>query len=373
VRAAAAVLLIACGSPPAPQEPAPVASRVGLEAKIRAQAEAIDGGPCKQSEWLTQYAGKYEGLEAEVAEDLSAEYSVKCHPIAKREPDKKVDPRTGPCSVERAKAEVPEADDFEQGELVKKCVMNRIAECQAALDHGVDAALRCWDKLGWPELPPSVTPEQVLRTRVCLQELKAVEDDVGQCASVPPGDHGACVSPYLSYSPSCPLLDPSEGWWVFQAKAHLDKQGQQIDADARKAADRDAKAAKERADKDAKAAKERADKEAALAKETARCNGKTTLDVAKKLDDDQKLVVPKDCTYDVAGRVASSNNMFVEVVDPVSGRFAHLLRTREKLEDGTVLENRAARFDGLEQAEMADGSTKALAVFKLVAITPPKQ
>ena len=160
---------------------------------------------------------------------------------------------------------------------------------------------------------------------------------------------------------------------MFQAKAHLDKEGQRIDADARKAADMDAKAAKERADKDAKAAKDRADKEAAAAKEIARCSGKSTLDVAQRVKTDQALKPPKDCKYEVVGRVASSNNMFVEVVDPVSGGFAHLLRTHEKLADGAVIEGRVATFDGLEQAEMADGSTSGLAVFKLVVAAPPKQ
>ena len=376
MRIAGVLILVACGSPPAAKQPTAVGSRVEIEAKVRAQAETIDGGPCKQAEWLTQYAAKYEGLEAEVGEDLEVEYEQKCHPIARREPtvsDKPPDPKTMPCSRARAKLEEPESDDIVQDAMVAKCVTNRIAECQAALDKGVEAALRCWDRLGWPELPPAVASEQIVKTRVCLQELKAVEDDVNACATVAPGDHGNCVSTYLSYSPSCVLLDPNEGWWVFQAKAHLDKDGQRIDAEARKAADKDAKAAKERADKEAKAARDRADKEAAAAKEIVRCSGKSTLDVAVKVKTDQSLRPPKDCKFEVVGRVASSNNMFVEVVDPVTGGTAHLLRTHEKLEDGTVLAGRIATFDGLEQAEMADGSTSGLAVFKLVAISGSAQ
>ena len=309
MRLAGIVILIACAACVRPPERIPeTGTRDELDAKVRALIANVPGGPCAQAAWLRRYVGTRDGLAADVGEDLEVEYEQRCHPTAR---------------LETPTAPEPSCD--------ATCLAAHLADCQNTLDTGtVDGALRCWDRNAWAELPA----EQVAATRVCLRELAAVEADVASCTRVKPNEHGDCVAPYFAYAPKCRLLDATEHWWVFQARMHLDADGLRRDAAAR---------------------------------EVARCSGRTTLDLASELAADPALVPPSNCTYELAGKVASSNNVYVELVDPVSGKNVFLVATREKLADGTVIApGRRAKLSGVEQAEMADGSTRPLPVFKLV-------
>jgi hypothetical protein len=139
-------------------------------------------------------------------------------------------------------------------------------------------------------------------------------------------------------------------------------------ADAARRAERGAKEAKLKAEQEAKKAAE----EAKLAKEAERCFGRTTLEFAQKLKAQPGPRSVPGCKYQVVGRVVSRNNVFVQVADPTGGLIV-LLRTKEPFADGESIADRMGTFDSLEEAEMADGSKRAFAVFKLEPAPPKKK
>ena len=104
-----------------------------------------------------------------------------------------------------------------------------------------------------------------------------------------------------------------------------------------------------------------------------RCSGRTTMEFADRLRLQPGPRSVPGCKYQVIGRVFSRNNVFVQVMDPVSPNL-YLLRTREPFSEGDELADRTAAFDTIEEVEMADGTTRSFAVFKLdPAPKPPKK
>jgi hypothetical protein len=367
-----ALLLAACGSSTTEPVAPPAGNRHAVDVKLRARIAGAD--PCDKLEWLSQLARGGDGMEQEVAEELEAERVHACHE-RDAPPPKAVDPvpdvaakpaiDPNACSHARTAAELARAgapaDDAAIEAAFSHCVFARITQCQLALDGGVEGAIACWERAAWPELPADVDPKEVKQVDLCLHEIKVIEDDVLHCATKDARD--ACVAPYSTYAPKCGMLDANSSWQAFASHDEADRRTQGAQ---RAAAEREAKAAKEAADREAKLAKEAADRTEKTAKEDARCNGHSTLAFATKLKTEPTLSSPKGCRYQVIGRVVSTNNVFVAIVDPTSGGSMHLLRTREPFPDGTVLDGRVAAYDGIEKVEMADGNPQALAVFKLV-------
>ncbi len=368
---APSLFLLACGSTPE-RVAAPTSNRHSIDVKLRARI--ADADPCDKLVWLNQLAEGGDGMEQEVAEELEAERAHACHernapppppkdPVAEVPAKPAIDPNA--CSHERTKAELAKAnapaDDAAVEAAFSHCVFARITQCQLALDSGVDQAIECWERAAWPELPADVDAKDVKRANLCLHEIKVIEDDVRHCATKDARE--ACVAPYKTYAPKCGLLDANGAWQAFATHDEADRRTQE---EQRAAAAREAKLAKEAAEREAKLAKEAADRAEKLAKEDARCNGHSTLAFATKLKSEPTLSSPKGCRYQVVGRVVSTNNVFVAIVDPTSGGSMHLLRTREPFPDGTVIDGRVAMYDGIEKVELADGTTQALAVFKLV-------
>lgn len=265
----------------------------------------------------------------------------------------------------------------------QRCFQARLAACQLALDADADEGFACWKQDPWPEVPVGIPPEDVTGTGVCLTELKAVISDLRKCRTKKPAERDACVTPYIGYAPKCPLLNADRMWRAFPGRADVERVAK---ADAERRAALDAKAAKEKAEREAKEAKQkaaeeakqkaeeakRAAEEARIAKETERCFGRTTLDFAERLKAQPGPRSVPGCKYQVTGRVVSRNNVFVQLVDS-SGGIVFLLRTREPFADGELVAERTATFDSIEEAELADGSKRAFAVFKLEPAPRPKK
>ncbi|MGN6105039.1 MAG: hypothetical protein ACTHU0_08045 [Kofleriaceae bacterium] len=272
----------------------------------------------------------------------------------------------GACTRERSKTELRNRGArFDKPAIeaaFAKCFEARVRGCQSALDADIDEGIGCWKKDPWPELPPGVAADDVANTNMCLVELKVVMEDLRRCASKKKqAEQDACVAPYLGYSPQCKMLSTERVWKASPGFAALDRVAS---ADAKRKAEQEAKAAKAKAEQEAKAAKLKAEEEAKIAKETERCFGRSTLEFAERLKANPGPRNVPGCKYQVAGRVVSRNNVFVQLVDP-TGSLIHLLRTREVFDLGTAIADRTATFDTIEQAEMEDGTTRPFAVFKL--------
>jgi hypothetical protein len=343
-------------------------------------------------------------------------------------PDDKVrpalpaEPVKGACTRRRAEAELraqgrgrlPTRGQIDAEFL--RCFRERLAACQLALDADIDEGLACWRQDPWPEVPSSVAPEDVGKTAICLVELKGVISDLRSCRTKKPADREPCIAPYIGYTPQCALLKADRVWRMFPGREDVERLAK---ADA---ARRDPKAAKEQAEREAREAKEaqeakrkaeqeakqaadeakrkaeqeakqaaeeakrkaeqearrkaeeekRLAEEARIAKEAERCFGRTTLEFADKLKAQPGPRSVPGCRYQVVGRVISKNNVFVQLVDP-SGALVFLLRTKEPFAEGQAVSERTATFDSIEEAELADGTKRPFAVFKLEPAAPPKK
>ena len=253
----------------------------------------------------------------------------------------------------------------------ERCFRARIAACQLALDAEVDEGFACWQQAPWPEVPESISPKDIVTTSMCLLELKGVIADVRRCRtkSKKPADLEACVSPYISFTPECPLLRAERVWRTFPGREDIERAAK---AEAERNAPRPL-TAKEQAALEAKAAREaklKAEQEARIAKETARCFGRTTGEFAEKLKSQPGPRSVPGCKYEVRGRVHSRNNVFVQLFDSTRSSI-FLLRTRESFAEGELVLDRTGTFDAFEEAELIDGSTQSFAVFKLDP-APPK-
>jgi hypothetical protein len=303
-------------------------------------------------------------------------------PADKDKPALPPEPVSGACSRRRAEADL--RAKYPNRALnranidaeFQRCFAARLAACQLALDADADEGLACWKADPWPEVPAAVNPEDVPKTGMCLLELKAVIADLRRCRTKKPADQDACVAPYIGYSPQCALLKAERVWKAFPGREDVERVAK---ADAARRAEREAKDAKLKAEQEAKDAKLKAEQEAKkaaeeakLAKEAERCFGRTTLEFAQKLKAQPGPRSVPGCKYQVSGRVVSRNNVFVQVSDP-SGGLIVLLRTKETFADGEEIADRMGTFDSLEEAEMADGSKRTFAVFKLEPAPPKKK
>lgn len=264
----------------------------------------------------------------------------------------------------------------------ERCFRDRVAACQLALDAEADEGFACWKQEPWPEVPASVAPEDIAKTGMCLLELKGVIADLRKCRAKKPADRDACVTPYIGYVPQCLLLKADRVWRAFPgredveraAQADLERRNPKDAKEAKLRAEREAKEAKLKAEQAAKQAAEeakRAAEEAKTAKELERCFGRTTMEFADKLRTQPGPRAVPGCKYQVIGRVLSRSNVFVQVMDP-SGPNLYLLRTKEPFAEGDALADRTATFDNIEEVEMADGTKRPFAVFKLDPAPPKK-
>lgn len=352
-------------------------SRAQIEADLRAHLKTIDD-PCARATWIRRHAADAEGVEREVSDAINQEEAKLCadavaaHTSAGDAADPTKQPvvvtnirLTPPCTQLRADSELrrhPETPRPITSGMIEAvlgpCVTERIATCQSALATSLDAAITCWDSQPWTDLPASLDPATLAKTTGCLRELKGIAADLATCPKLAPASRASCVSPYLTYTPSCPPLDVLPTWKALPGHAEIEKVLGEAAAK---------EAAKSQAEKDREAKKL-----AAIALESDRCHGHTTLDLANNLKKDVKLVPPKNCHFQVFGKVVDHNNVFVQLVDPISAGSPHLLRTRETFAEGAVVTDRSAQFDGTDEAEMADGSKRVLAVFKLEPAAPKK-
>jgi hypothetical protein len=316
------------------------------------------------------------------------------------------EPVVGACTRKRADAELrakapgrsPTRRQVD-AEL-ERCFRARIAACQLALDADADEGLACWRQAPWPEVPESVPPEDIAKAGLCLLELKGVIADLRRCRTKKPEQRDACVTPYIGYAPQCPLLKAERVWRAFPGRDDVERVAK---ADAERRA-KDPKAAREQAERAAKEAREaklkavqeareakikaakeareaklkavqearRAAEEARIAKETERCFGRTTLEFAARMKAQPGPRAVAGCKYQASGRVLSRNNVFVQVIDP-AGSSIFLLRTKEPFAEGDQLSDRTAAFDSIEEVELADGSKRPFAVFKLDPAPPKKK
>ncbi len=376
------MLAAACGSPPKTATSSDRRSRDEIEAQLQRRLATLGDDPCARAAWLTKLVAGAEGLEEEVAEELKATATQRCAlahaptPTGRPTettptldvggPAETAPAKTGlaapgpaatgapvPCSHERSDTELRRNPatprPIKQATIdawFASCVADRIRACQAALDTSLDAGVTCWTGAPWPEVPPSIDPAAVAQTASCLQELVVVAADLRTCTALKPGTtRDSCVALYVGYAPKCGLLRAEHA--VHALPAHEDIE-RLVAANAEVAA--------------AQAA--------VIAKESARCHGRTTVDFALKLKSERNLASAPGCRYQVIARVVDHNNAFIQLVDPTSGGASHLLRTKEPFPDGTVISDRVAVFDSIENAEMADGTVRQSAVFKLQPLTP---
>lgn len=280
------------------------------------------------------------------------------------------EPVTGACTRRRAEADLAKRDPKKKltralvdAEFLR-CFEGRIGTCQFALDAEIDEGLACWRQDPWPEVPAAVNAEDIGKTAMCLVELKGVIADLRRCRTKKPADRDACVAPYVGFAPACPLLAVDRVWKAFPGREDIERVAK-ADAERRapwekkKAAEAE-KAAKLKAEQDAKKAAE----EAKLAKEIERCYGRTTVEFAEKLKAAPGPRTAAGCKYQVAGKVVSKNNAFVQLADP-TGRLVVLIRTKEALAEGADVADRTGTFDSIEDVELADGTKQPYAVFKL--------
>lgn len=256
----------------------------------------------------------------------------------------------------------------------ERCFRDRIASCQLALDAEVDEGFTCWRQDPWPEVPGSVAPEDIAKTGMCLLELKGVIADLRRCREKPSAERDACVTPYIGYAPQCPLLKADRAWRAFPGREDIERVAR---ADAERRSPKEIREAKLKAEQEAKEAKLKAEQEARqaaeearIAKEVERCTGHTTMEFADRLRTQPGPRTVPGCRYQVTGRVFSRNNLFVQMMED-SGPNLYLLRTKEPFTEGDALPDRAATFDTIEDVEMADGSKRSFAVFKLEPAAPP--
>jgi hypothetical protein len=316
-------------------------------------------------------------------------------PAAPAKPDEKAAPRPlppepvgGACTRARAETDLRAKNSGRRPTRsqidaeFERCFRDRITACQLALDAEADEGFACWKQDPWPEVPASVAPEDIAKTGMCLLELKGVIADLRKCRAKKPADRDACVTPYIGYVPQCPLLKADRVWRAFPgredveraAQADLERRNTKDAKEAKLRAEREAKEAKLKAAQEAKQAAEearRAAEEAKAAKEIERCFGRTTMEFADKLRTQPGPRAVPGCKYQVTGRVLSRSNVFVQVMDP-SGPNLYLLRTKEPFAEGDALVDRTATFDTIEEVDMADGTKRPFAVFKLDPAPPTK-
>ena len=363
---------VACGPKAAPATPpTDTRTRAQIEAALRAHLATIED-PCARATWIRRHAAEANGLEHEVAEPIAREHAARCADAVAEHLATRTSTATAPtdtpvvtnivlappCTRMRADTELrrhPETPRPITTAMIEAvlgpCITERIATCQRSLAESLDAAITCWDSQPWTDVPASLAPETLAHTSACLRELKGVAADLATCPELAPASRASCVSPYLTYTPSCAPLDVTATWKALPGHDALD----QVLAEA---AQREA--ARTQADRDREAKRL-----AAIAEETERCHGHTTLDVAVSLKANAKLAPPRTCRYQVFGKVVDHNNVFVQLVDPISAGSPHLLRTREAFSAGAVVTDRMAAFAGTDEAEMADGGKRVLAVFEL--------
>ena len=338
-------------------------------------------------------------------------------------------PVAGACTRKRAEADLRARSPGRsptRGQIdaeLQRCFRDRLAECQLALDADVDEGLACWKQAPWPEVPASVEPAEITKTGTCLVELKAVIADLRSCRTKKPAARDACVTPYIGYTPDCGLLKAERVWRMFPGREDVERvakadaerrdakdpkaareqaareakeskesklKADQATKDAKLKADKEAKDAKLKADQEAKDAKLKADQEAKdaklkteqearkaaeeakLAKESERCHGRTTIEFAEKLKAAPGPRSVPGCKYQVSGTVLSRNREFAQVAGP-GGAAVFLLRTKEPFAEGDPVADRTATFDAVQEIELADGSKRPFAVFKLEPAPKPKQ
>ena len=362
----------ACGPKAAPATtPTDTRTRAQIEADLRAHLAAI-ADPCARATWIRRHTAEVTGLEHEVAEPISREHAARCADAVAEHLATRTSTATAPadkpvvtnivlappCTRMRADTELRRHPETPRpittamiDAVLGPCITERIATCQRALAESLDAAITCWDSQPWTEAPASLDPATLARTSACLRELKGVAADLATCPKLAPASRASCVSPYLTYTPSCAPLEVTATWKALPGHDEID----QVLAEAAQRA-----AARTQADRDRETKRL-----AVIAKETERCHGHTTLDLAVSLKANAKLSPPRDCRYQVFGKVVDHNNVFVQLVDPISAGSPHLLRTREPFAEGAVVSDRAASFAGTDEAEMADGGKRVLAVFEL--------
>jgi hypothetical protein len=405
-------------------------SRGDIEMNLRARMARVDGDACARQAWLKDLTLKATGLRAEVAEELLVQQGASCRrlkapagepagvasagggstapgtatPAPATAPGtatpapgpgaadgdqagrRTLPPETagGACTRARAETELRArnprhklARDQVDAEF-ERCFRDRIATCQLALDAEADEGLACWKQDPWPEVPASISPEDIAKTGMCLLELKGVISDLRKCRAKLPAERDACVTPYIGYAPSCPLLKADRAWRAFPGREDIERVAK---ADSERRPPKDPKAEREaklKAEREAKLKAEQEAKAAAeaakTAKETERCFGRTTMEFADKLRTQPGPRSVPGCKYQVVGRVFSRNNEFVQVMDAESPNL-YLLRTKEPFTEGDPLTDRTGAFDAIEEVEMADGTKRAFAVFKLdpAAAKPPKK
>lgn len=346
------------------QEPPKPLTRADVDQNLRAELAKVEGDACAKATWMTDRARKSEGLEAEVAEELKATQVIACRqlrgggtlaPTTNKDPDPEPLVFEGECTKKIAETKLLDRGDKKVDkaaieEAFAQCFNGRIKTCQTALDTEIDQGVTCWRKAAWPEVPASVEQAEVAATSACLGELQAVTADLKSCAGKKKqAERDACVTPYVGYVPKCGLIDAARAWKNLPTYADIERVA---NADTKK-----------RADREAKIAKEKFEQEARIAKETARCNGKTTLDLATQLVSTPALTKVPGCRYQVTGNVLSKNNVYVQLAD-ASGKIVYLMRTREELTNATIV-GRTALFETVENAELSDGTTQKFAVFVL--------